>query len=210
MLFVLSAPSGAGKTTVAGKLLERVPGLCRVVTATTRQRREGEVHGVDYLFMSQEEFKEGIERAFFLEHALVYGNYYGTPRDQVMKNEEMGIDSLLIIDVQGAKRIREQQDIKNVLIFLLPPSFEELRRRLLGRGYKDTNLEERLRAAEKEIACAKHFDYIVVNEFLDYTVNALTHIIMSYKHTRERFLKSAESLKDEAIRRVLRELECVY
>jgi guanylate kinase len=99
MLFVLSAPSGTGKTTVAERLLKSCPGVRRIITATTRSKREGEVHGVDYLFISYEEFKEKIEEGYFLEYAEVYGHYYGTPKDQVIRNEEEGVDSLLVIDV---------------------------------------------------------------------------------------------------------------
>lgn len=152
MLFVLSAPSGTGKTTVAERLLKSCPGIRRIVTATTRSKREGEVHGVDYLFISYEEFEKKIEEGYFLEYAEVYGHYYGTPKDQVIRNEEEGVDSLLVIDVQGAKKVRESYK-DSILIFLMPPSLEELRRRLLTRGYGTENLEKRLRKAEEEIAC---------------------------------------------------------
>ena len=157
MLFVLSAPSGTGKTTVADRLLKSCPKVKRIITTTTRPRREGEVQGVDYIFIDREEFERKIEEGYFLEYANVYGHYYGTPKDQVLKNEEEGIDSLLVIDVQGAKKIRDAYP-ESVLIFLMPPSIEELRRRLLGRGYGRENLEQRLQKAEEEIACARHFD----------------------------------------------------
>lgn len=208
MLFVLSAPSGTGKTTVAERLLKSVPKLRRIITATTRQRREHEVHGVDYLFMSEGEFKEGIQRGMFLEWALVYGNYYGTPIEQVQKNEEEGYDSLLVIDVQGARQVKQKYP-NSVLIFLLPPSLEELRRRLLTRGYGDKNLQERLLSAEKEIACAVEFDYIVVNEFVDKAVEALSHIVLSQRFKRESFLKRLEEIRDERIRDLLRSANCL-
>jgi len=206
MLFVLSAPSGTGKTTVADRLLKSCPKVKRIITATTRPRREGEVHGVDYIFIDREEFERKIEEGYFLECANVYGNYYGTPKDQVLKNEEEGIDSLLVIDVQGARKIKEVYP-ESVLIFLMPPSIEELRRRLLGRGYGRENLEQRLQKAEEEIACARHFDYIVVNEFIDKTVEALHTIIVAHRYRRENFLKKP-NVNDEVISRILSESSC--
>jgi len=206
MLFVLSAPSGTGKTTVADRLLKSCPKVKRIITTTTRPRREGEVHGVDYIFIDREEFERKIEEGYFLEYANVYGNYYGTPRDQVLKNEEEGIDSLLVIDVQGARKIKEVYP-ESVLIFLMPPSIEELRRRLLGRGYGRENLEQRLQKAEEEIACARHFDYIVVNEFIDKTVEALHTIIVAHRYRRENFLKKP-NVNDEVISRILSESSC--
>lgn len=206
MLFVLSAPSGTGKTTVADRLLKSSPKVNRIITATTRPQREGEVHGVDYIFMDREEFERKIEEGYFLEYAKVYGNYYGTPKDQILRNEEEGIDSLLVIDVQGASKVREVYP-EAVLIFLMPPSLEELRRRLLGRGYGRENLEQRLEKSEEEIACARHFDYIVVNEFIDETVEALHAIIVAHRYRRENFLKKT-SIKDAVINRILNESFC--
>ncbi len=206
MLFVLSAPSGTGKTTVADRLLKSCPKVKRIITTTTRPRREGEVHGVDYIFIDREEFERKIEEGYFLEYANVYGHYYGTPKDQVLKNEEEGIDSLLVIDVQGARKVKEVYP-ESVLIFLMPPSIEELRRRLLGRGYGRENLEQRLQKAEEEIACARHFDYIVVNEFIDKTVEALHMIIVAHRYRRENFLKKP-NVNDEVISRILSEVSC--
>lgn len=198
-LFVLSAPSGAGKTTVAKKLLKEVPMIRRVVTATTRQKREDEVEGEDYIFLTQEEFMRALEEGRFLEHALVYGNYYGTPKDQVIRNMEEGYDSLLVIDVQGAKQVRQTYP-EAILIFLLPPSLEELRRRLFARGYRESNLEERIRKAEEELACARYFDYLVVNEFLDDTVQAVKNIILSTRYRRDKFLqRHALLLQDQRL-----------
>ncbi len=206
MLFVLSAPSGTGKTTVADRLLKSCPKVKRIITTTTRPRREGEVHGVDYIFIDREEFERKIEEGYFLEYANVYGHYYGTPKDQVLKNEEEGIDSLLVIDVQGAKKVKDAYP-ESVLIFLMPPSIEELRRRLLGRGYGRENSEQRLQKAEEEIACARHFDYIVVNEFIDKTVEALHMIIVAHRYRRENFLKKP-NVNDEVISRILSEVSC--
>jgi len=127
-------------------------------------------------------------------------------KDQVIRNEEEGVDSLLVIDVQGAKKVRETYK-DSILIFLMPPSLEELRRRLLTRGYGTENLEKRLRKAEEEIACAKYFDYIVVNEFIDKTVEALCHIIKAQRHKKENFFKRP-TLLDEEILRIIKEGQC--
>jgi guanylate kinase len=204
MLFVLSAPSGAGKTTVANFIIKNVEDIRRVITATTRPKRKGEVDGVDYIFLTLEEFEKGIREGMFLEYAKVYGNYYGTPKDQVLRNEEEGYDSLLVIDVQGAMTIKRNFP-DSVLVFLLPPSIEELRRRLLTRGYGHENLQERLRTAEWEISCAKYFDYIVVNEFLDETVETLKNIILSSRYTSKNFLANiSRFLKDDKIIKLLK------
>ncbi|MFN3813098.1 MAG: guanylate kinase [Aquificaceae bacterium] len=206
-LFVLSAPSGTGKTTVAEKLLKRSPGIKRIVTATTRQRREKEVDGVDYLFLSKEEFEIRIKEDKFLEYACVYGNYYGTPKEQVLKNIEEGVDSLLVIDVQGAGNIKKKIQ-ESVLIFLLPPSIEELKRRLSTRGHVD-NLAERVSKVEAEIACARYFDYIVINDFLDKAVGAIEYIINSQKYSKNKVLKDVmKTIKDSNIRNALLMGEC--
>ena len=207
MLFVLSAPSGTGKTTVVSNLLKEVERLRRVITATTRAKREGEVEGVDYIFLTVEEFERAIAEGKFLEYAKVYGNYYGTPKDQVLKNEEEGYDSILVIDVQGAKTVKSNYP-ESVLIFVLPPSMEELKRRLLTRGYADDNIQERINTAYWEISCAKHFDYVVVNEFLDDTIMALKNIILSARHSTKRFLEDVRSrIKDDIIINLLQK-EC--
>jgi len=207
MLFVLSAPSGTGKTTVVNNLLKEVDRLRRVITATTRAKREGEVEDLDYIFLTVEEFERAIAEDKFLEYAKVYGNYYGTPKDQVLKNEEEGYDSILVIDVQGAKTIKRNYP-ESVLIFLLPPSMEELKRRLLTRGYADDNIQERINTAQWEISCAKHFDYVVVNEFLDDTVMALKNIILSARHSAKRFLEDVRNrIKDDIIISLLQK-EC--
>ncbi|MDW8096253.1 MAG: guanylate kinase, partial [Aquificaceae bacterium] len=206
MLFVLSAPSGTGKTTVAERLLRMCSNLKRVVTATTRPKREGETHGVDYIFLDKEGFEKRILEGYFLEYALVYGNYYGTPKEQVLENEKKGYDSLLVIDVQGARKVKDAyQD--TTLLFLMPPSLEELRRRLTTRGYGLENLEDRVKKASEEIACARYFDYIVVNDFLDKAVEALHTIILAQRFRRERFMRDPK-IKDERMIELLRQGQC--
>ncbi len=186
-LFILSAPSGTGKSTIAGKLLSQLEGIRRVVTATTREPRPGEREGVDYIFLSREEFEKGIEEGKFLEYAEVYGNYYGTPKDQVEKNMQEGYDSLLVIDVQGAFKVKSIYP-DAVSVFLLPPSLEELKRRMVSRGYRDSNADLRLETARKEIPCAKSFDFVIINDFVDKAVDQLRSIILSSRCEREAVL----------------------
>ncbi len=190
-LFILSAPSGTGKTTVARTLLSSVDNLKRIVTVTTRERRPFERENVDYIFISVEEFKRMIERQEFLEYAEVYGNFYGTPKDQVEVNIRNGYDSLLIIDVQGAYKIREKMP-SAVSIFLIPPSIDELKRRMINRGYKDKNMELRLQTALREIPCLRYFDYVVINDFLNSAVERVRSIIYAERIKREKFLKDID------------------
>ncbi len=164
-----------------------------MVTATTREPRPGEQHGTDYIFMSVEEFEKGIEEGRFLEYANVYGNYYGTPRDQIEENLSRGLDSLLVIDVQGAFKVKKLFP-SAVSVFLLPPSLEELRRRMIGRGYRDSNARLRLETARKEIPCARAFDYIIINDFVDKAVAQLRSIIVASRCEREDVLKRLGSL----------------
>ncbi|MGC8853169.1 MAG: guanylate kinase, partial [Hydrogenobacter sp.] len=139
---------------------------------------------------------------------LVYGNYYGTPKEQVEKILNQGKDALLVIDVQGAKSIREKFP-ESILIFLLPPSLEELKRRLITRGYRDKNLLEREQKVKMEIACARHFDYIVVNDFLDKAVEAIKNIINAHRHTKEDFFENIDNLiKDANIKEIMLKGEC--
>jgi len=192
-LFILSAPSGAGKSTVASKLLQNLEGIKRVVTATTRSPRPGEKHGTDYIFMSKEEFERGIKEGRFLEYARVYGNYYGTPKEQVEKNLSEGYDSLLVIDVQGAFQVKKLYP-EAVSVFLLPPSLEELKRRMISRGYRDSNANERLSTARGEIPCVRNFDYVIINDFVDKAVKQLESIVIASRCEREHILARIEEL----------------
>ena len=207
-LFILSAPSGTGKSTVAGKLLQQLEGIRRVVTATTREPRPGEKPGVDYIFLSKEEFEKGIKEGRFLEYANVYGNYYGTPRDQVERNLEEGYDSLLVIDVQGAFRVKNLYP-DAVSIFLLPPSLEELKRRMISRGYRDANAQVRLETARKEIPCARSFDYVIINDFVDKAVEQVRSVILASRCERESTLRNLRSLiRSEDILNLIEGGEC--
>jgi guanylate kinase len=165
-LFVLSGPSGVGKSTVLTQVRELLPGLWYSVSATTRAMRPGEVDGVNYHFVSQDRFAELIATGRLLEHAFFAGNWYGTPRDPVEDRLAAGEDVLLEIEVQGARQVRAAPGLgpQAVLIFLAPPSVDELNRRLVGRGTEDPEtIAARLAAARDELAAEPEFDYTVVN-----------------------------------------------
>ncbi len=165
-LFVLSGPSGVGKSTVLARVRSLLPGLWYSVSATTRAMRPGEVDGVNYHFVTQDRFQELIRTGRLLEHARFAGNWYGTPRDPVEARLAAGEDVLLEIEVQGARQVRAAPGLgpEAVLIFLAPPSVDELNRRLVGRGTEDpATIEARLAAARDELAAEPEFDHTLVN-----------------------------------------------
>jgi guanylate kinase len=169
---VVSGPSGVGKTTVVDRLLGR-PGFARSITATTRKPRGAEQDGRDYLFLARETFERGVRDGRFLEHAVVYGNLYGTPRDEVEKVLARGEVCLLNIDVQGAEALRKS-GLPVVTVFIHPPSLEELERRLLGRATEGAeDARRRCEIARKEVAEAGRFDLQVVNRTVDATVDEI-------------------------------------
>ncbi|MEM7247109.1 MAG: guanylate kinase [Acidobacteriota bacterium] len=184
-LLVVTAPSGAGKTTVLSRLRELQPELCFSVSATTREPREGERDGVDYHFLDRASFEQRIAASEFLEHAEVHGRLYGTLRTETEDRLTDGLDVLLDIDVQGAAQVRET-GFPARFVFLLPPSREELERRLRGRG---TETEEvvlrRLQAARSEMEEATRFDDLVVNDDVETAARAMQAIVLARRSTRE-------------------------
>ncbi len=177
-LFIISGPSGAGKGTIANRILEETD-LEFSVSMTTRKPREGEVHGVHYFFVEDEEFVRNIEAGGFLEHAQVYGNRYGTPKGPILERLEKGIDVLLDIEMQGALQIKENYP-DGVFIFILPPSMAELRKRLTGRGTESPEaIELRLSKTLSELEYVDKYDYLVVNGELDEAVNRVKAIIIA-------------------------------
>jgi len=179
-LFVISAPSGAGKTTLLKRVMARVPGLAFSVSHTTRKPRPGERDGIDYNFISRADFLNMIDGGQFLEHAEVHDNLYGTSRETVTERLQKGIDIVLDIDVQGAAILRRQNLLDGAYIFIAPPDLGELERRLRGRGTEsEEHIAVRLKNAKAEMQDASEYDYLVVNDQLDETIELLTSIILA-------------------------------
>jgi guanylate kinase len=191
VMLVVSAPSGAGKTTLCRRLLEENANLRYSISCTTRAPREGEVNGRDYHFLSVEEFKARLARGEFLEHAQVYQNFYGTLRSAVEDLLRAGTDVLMDVDVQGADQLRRRAgELADspvgrgyADVFIAPPSLAELRRRLESRA-KDAPdvIERRMRAAEAEMASAGQYDYVVVNDQLESAYRSLAAILHAEQH----------------------------
>lgn len=181
--FIICGPSGVGKGTVVSRLLEADPTLYFSVSATTRAPRAGEADGVHYHFLTRERFQEWIDAGDFLEHAQFVGNFYGTPRRYVDEAMDQGRDVLLDIEIQGAEQIHQKRP-EAVRIYIAPPSWEELERRLTGRGTEDTEkIRSRLARGREEFAAARDFDYLVINDTVDHAV-AEIRAIMTAEHCR--------------------------
>lgn len=194
ILIVVAGPSGVGKGTVCAKLFEEMETLEFSVSATTRKPRAKEVHGVNYFFVNNDRFDEMIDNGEFLEHADVFGYKYGTPKDYVMQKLESGNDVLLEIDVQGAMMVMQNYP-DALFIFILPPSMESLKERLVNRATEtDKQLKIRLNKAKEEIAFAKKFDYVVINENVPAAYEEVKSIIISEKCKAERNLKLIDEL----------------
>lgn len=180
-LLVLSGPSGSGKGTMVKEYTSKYSDVFVSVSATTRAPREGEEHGVNYFFLSVDEFKQKIEENGFLEHASFCGNYYGTPRASVYEKLDEGMDVILEIDVQGAFLVKENCP-EAVLVFTMPPSYEILRQRLIGRGTESMDVvEKRLSAAIEEFKQAEKYDYIIINDKIETAAEELRAIFVAEK-----------------------------
>lgn len=187
LMFVLSSPSGAGKTTIARKLLESDPNLEMSVSLTTRRRRPGEVHGQDYFFVHEPEFNEAISQHKFLEWAKVFDHYYGTPRHAVEDSISLGKDVLFDIDWQGTQQLGQQARGDLVSVFILPPSWGELERRLRERA-QDTHevVQKRMAKAAEEMSHWAEYDYVIVNDDLDKALNKVRSILAAERLRRTR------------------------
>ena len=182
LLLVVSGPSGAGKGTICKALLNKNDQIKLSVSATTRKPRNGEVHGVNYFFIEKEEFTKMIENGEFLEHAQIYDNFYGTPKAAIIECLEKGQDVILEIEMQGARQIKEVYP-EGVFIFVLPPSLEELKSRIVGRGTETKEeIEKRFSCAFEEINQIVNYDYFIVNEDIEKSVNDVEAIICAEKN----------------------------
>jgi len=195
-LIIISSPSGGGKGTLIKELLESVSNIGYSVSYTTRAMREGEENGRDYFFVSRAEFSGLIEAAEFLEFAEVHGNLYGTSVNRVQQEISSGNDVILEIDVQGAENIRRKMP-EAVAIFILPPSFEVLRQRLIARATEQqADLSLRLRNSINEVRQYEYFDYIVVNDEVKRATSDLQNIVLAERLRRIRQIEVAQGILD--------------
>lgn len=197
ILIVVSGFSGAGKGTLMKKLVEEYEGYSLSISATTRKPRPGEENGREYFFLTREEFEQRIADNALIEHAQYCDNYYGTPRDYVEEQMALGRDVILEIEIQGALAVKKQYP-DAVLLFVAPPSAEELRRRLLGRGTETEEVvDKRLRRAKEEAQGIEAYDYLLINDDLETCVKELHAIIDAAHHAPVRNEEFIEKIRQE-------------
>jgi guanylate kinase len=197
LMFILSSPSGAGKTTLADRLLKTDGELVLSISATTRPRRPGETHGHDYFFVSEEEFTRMRDNGEFLEWANVFGNFYGTPRARVEETLRVGKDVLFDIDWQGAQQLDEVAGEDVVKVFILPPSRDELERRLRRRAQDPEDVvQKRMAKADAEMSHWAEYDYVIVNYDLDQSESLLRSILFAERLKRRRQVGLSAIVKD--------------
>ena len=193
-LYIISAPSGAGKTSLVKQLVADLTGLTVSVSHTTRQMRSGEIHGQDYYFVSVAEFQAMLEKQAFLEHAQVFDNFYGTAQQTVEDKLKQGLDVILEIDWQGAEQIKQLLP-DSLSIFILPPSTDVLLQRLRNRGQDDEPIiARRMRDAVTEMRHYDEFDYLVVNDVFAAALTELKSIIIANRLTRQRQVGNLQPL----------------
>lgn len=198
IMFIISSPSGCGKTTLAQALLKQDKGIERSISVTTRSKRHGEVNGRDYWFVTRKRFDEMIAKDMFIEYAEVFGNYYGTPKKQAERCLKAGLDVMCVIDWQGGLRLMRQIKKEAVSVFILPPSIKTLSTRLINRATDNSDvIKRRLALAQKEISKCKYYDYIVVNDKIENAVSQLKSILEGerLKRTRLDINKVVSTLK---------------
>lgn len=187
LLLVVSGPSGAGKGTICKEFLQNNKDVKLSISATTRSPREGEVEGVNYFFVTKEKFKHMIDHNELLEHAQIYDNFYGTPKAAILENLENGNDVVLEIEMQGARQIKDVYP-EGVFIFILPPSLNELKNRIVGRGTEtEEQINKRFGSAFNEICQIENYDYFIVNNDVKTSAQELEHIISAEKNKVHRY-----------------------
>lgn len=187
LMFILSSPSGAGKTTISRRLLAHDDCIGMSVSVTTRPPRAGEVDGKDYIFKTQDQFDQMVEDGHFMEWAHVFGHSYGTPKAQIKAGLKEGQDFLFDIDWQGTQQLYQKAETDVVRVFLLPPSLDELRRRLTARGTDSAEvIASRMARAQAEISHWDGYDYVVVNDDIDTCFEKVLHILAAERLSRAR------------------------
>mgnify|MGYP003571245308 CR=1 FL=1 len=206
-LIVVSGPSGSGKDTIVGKVLENDKNVWLSVSATSRKPRKGEEEGVNYFFLEKEDFEKKIEENYFLEYAEYAGNYYGTPKEKIVEKLDKGFDVVLVIEIQGAKKIKELVP-EALFIFIMPPSEKELLKRLSNRKTEDQEkILERFNIAYKEMNEVTKYNYVVVNDKLEEAVEKVEAIIKAEKCRVDRIEEVLVSNKEEIIHEFLMDQE---
>lgn len=197
ILIVVSGFSGAGKGTLMTRLIEKYDTYALSVSMTTREARDGEIDGINYFFLRKEEFEEKIKENALVEYANYCGNYYGTPREYVEQQLQLGKDVILEIEIQGALKIK--QNFPNaLLLFVMPPDVAELRKRLVGRGTETLDvIEKRLMRAKEESAGIEEYDYIVINDDLEQCVDEVNEIVRAAHNTPARNVEFIEKTKKD-------------
>ncbi len=202
-LIVVSGPSGSGKDTIIGQVLEHDKNVWLSVSATSRKPRKGEKEGVNYFYLTREQFEERIQDNYFLEYAEYAGNYYGTPKEKILEKLDKGLDVVLVIEIQGARKIKELMP-EALFIFIMPPSEKELLKRLANRKTEDTDkIIERFNEAYKEMNEVTKYNYVVVNDKLEDAVEKVESIIKAEKCRVDRIEEVLVANKEEIIHEFL-------
>ena len=206
-LIVISGPSGAGKDTIINKVVENDNSIWISVSATSRPIRKGEKEGINYFFLTKEDFEDKIKNNYFLEYAKYADNYYGTPKEKIIEKLDKGIDVVLVIEIQGAMKIKELVP-ETLFIFIMPPSEKELLKRLKNRKTEDTKkIIERFNIAYKEINEVTKYNYVVVNDKIEDAVDKVKSIIKAEKCRVDRIEEMLVANKEEVIHEFLMEEE---
>lgn len=204
-LIVISGPSGCGKDTVVKEVLKNNDKAWLSVSCTSRKPRPGEINGKDYYFLTNEEFEKKIEEGNFLEYAKYTDNYYGTPRDIIKGKLDQGIDVILVIEIQGALKIKEMLK-ETVFIFILPPTMRELKKRLEGRNTETKEkITKRFKTAYKELNEVTKYNYVVINDEVEYAANKVNAILLSEKCRVDRIEETYLHSLEEEVHEILLE-----